>query len=439
MDTLQGDGARTATTRSAAPNLPRRPRVVVVGAGFGGLEAARQLATQPVDVVLVDRNNYHLFTPLLYQVATAGLEPEEIAHPVRAILRGRANVRFLVAEVHRIDLAASTVHTAEGDLAYDYLVLAAGSTTNFFGVDGAARAAHGLKDANEAMALRNQILGRFEAAAWEEDAGVRAEMLTFVVVGGGPTGVEFAGALRELIAHVLPHDYPDLDLGAARVILIEAGDHLLNGFAPKLQRSALRTLRAIGVDLRLDTAVDRLEGSVLHLKSGASIAAGTVTWAAGVRAADLAATLPADHGRGGRVVVLPTLQLRDHAEVFVVGDMAEQSGSALPMLAPVAIQGGRHAADAIALLLRGRRPRPFHYRDRGIMATIGRSAAVAQIGPFRFSGFFAWLVWLGLHIVTLIGFRNRLFVLINWAWDYFLYDRAVRLILGRGDGERRGV
>jgi NADH dehydrogenase len=412
--------------------------VVVVGAGFGGLETARRLAAQPVDVVLVDRHNYHLFTPLLYQVATAGLEPEEIAHPVRAILRGRTNIRFLVAEVQRVDLTARTVFTSEGILDYDYLVLAAGSTTSFFGIAGAERGAHGLKDADEAMALRNHILGRFEAAAWERDTDDRAALLTFVVVGGGPTGVEFAGALRELIAHVLPHDYPDLDLSAARVILVEAADHLLNGFAPKLQRSALRTLRAIGVDVRLNTAVDRLEDGILHLENGGQIAAGTVTWAAGVRAADLAATLAADHSRGGRIVVQPTLQLRDHAEVFVVGDMAafEQRGAVLPMLAPVAIQEGRHAAESIALLLRERRPQRFHYRDRGMMATIGRSAAVAQIGPFRFSGFLAWLVWLGLHIVTLIGFRNRLFVLINWAWDYFLYDRAVRLILGRTGDER---
>lgn len=437
--------APVTATRSVAAEpvdgAAHRPRVVVIGAGFGGLETARRLAALPVDVVLVDRHNYHLFTPLLYQVATAGLEPEEIAHPVRAILRGLRNVRFLVAEVTSVDLAARRIDTTEGELGYDYLVLAAGSTTNFFGVPGAESGAHGLKDADEAMALRNHLLGRFEAAAWERDAEARASLLTFVVVGGGPTGVEFAGALRELIAHVLPHDYPDLDLGAARVILLEATDHLLNGFAPNLQRSALRTLRRLGVVVRLNTQVEQVEGGKIHLKSGGvalHLRAGTVTWAAGVRAADLAAAVRAQRGRGGRLAVTSTLQLEGRPEVFVVGDMAavEQGAGPLPMLAPVAIQEGRHAARSIGLLLQNRRTRPFRYRDRGIMATIGRSAAVAQVGPLRFSGFLAWIIWLGLHIVTLIGFRNRLFVLINWAWDYFLYDRAVRLILGRPGDER---
>jgi NADH dehydrogenase len=424
-----GTGERPASI-AAAPK-PTLPRVVIVGAGFGGLETARRLAGAPVEVILVDRHNYHLFTPLLYQVATAGLEPEEIAHPVRGILRGQKNIRFLIGEVKRIDLETHTVEMAAGSQPYDYVVLAAGSANNFFGIDGIERSALGLKDVDEALALRNRILACFEAAAWEDDPERRAVLLTFVVVGGGPTGVEFAGALRELMTHVLPRDYPDLDFSVVRVILIEAAAHLLAPFAPKLRRAALDALQKRGVEVRLNTAIGRLDGDTLFLKDGGVIRAGTVMWAAGVRAEDLAATVAAEHVPGGRVAVLPTLQIPGHPEAFVVGDMAgaRRNCELLPMLAPVAQQEARCAAANIDRLLRGRKALPFRYRDRGTMATIGRNAAIAQIGPLRFTGFLAWLVWLGLHIVTLIGFRNRLLVLVNWAWDYLFYDRAVRLIL----------
>jgi NADH:ubiquinone reductase (H+-translocating) len=411
----------------------KRPHVVVVGAGFGGLEATQRLARLPVRVTLLDRHNYHTFTPLLYQVATAGLEPEEIAKPVRSILRGRRNARFRVAEVQSVDLTARRLHSSEGDLDYDYLILAAGSTNSFFGLPGVAAGAIGLKDVEEAMALRNHILARFEDAVWEQDADRRRALLTFVVVGGGPTGVEFSGALAELIAHVLPHDYPDQNLGDARVVLLEASDHLLGMFAPSLQRAAQRALRERGVEVRLNCAVERLDGESLQLHGGERIEAATVMWAAGVRAEDLAAQVGAAQGRAGRVSVLPTLQLEGHPEVYAIGDFAgahDERGDPLPQVAPVAIQAAAAAVTNIARALAGQPPLPFRYRDKGVMATIGRKEAIAQVGPLRLSGFLAWLAWLGLHIVELIGFRNRVFVLLDWGWNYFTWDRAVRLILG---------
>jgi NADH:ubiquinone reductase (H+-translocating) len=335
--------------------------------------------------------------------------------------------------VQSVDLTARRLHSSEGDLDYDYLILAAGSTNSFFGLPGVAAGAIGLKDVEEAMALRNHILARFEDAVWEQDADRRRALLTFVVVGGGPTGVEFSGALAELIAHVLPHDYPDQNLGDARVVLLEASDHLLGMFAPSLQRAAQRALRERGVEVRLNCAVERLDGELLQLHGGERIEAATVMWAAGVRAEDLAAQVGAAQGRAGRVSVLPTLQLEGHPEVYAIGDFAgahDERGDPLPQVAPVAIQAAVAAVTNIARALAGQPPLPFRYRDKGVMATIGRKEAIAQVGPLRLSGFLAWLAWLGLHIVELIGFRNRVFVLLDWGWNYFTWDRAVRLILG---------
>lgn len=421
------------TVRGVQPaNLPHRvgtrPRVVIVGAGFGGLAAARKLASGPVDVLLLDRTNYHLFTPLLYQVATAGIEPEAIAHPVRAILRGSSGVAFRVVTVQRVDLASRQLHTDAGPVPYDYLVLAAGSATNFFGLD--APEAKGLKDLPEALALRNHILSQCEQAAWEQDDQARQALLTFVVVGGGPTGVEMAGALSELVRVVLPQDFPMLNFGEARVVLLEATNELLAPFRPRLRRSAVKKLRSKGVEVRLGARVARADPAWVELADGERIHARTLVWAAGVRAADLAAATGVPRGRGGRLAVDASLRLPGHPEVFVIGDMAaiDQDGAVLPMLAPVAIQSGEHVATTIRRARAGLPATPFRYHDKGTMATIGRNAAVAQIGPLSLTGFVAWLAWLGLHLVQIIGFRNRLLVLIDWMWDYFRYDRAVRVI-----------
>ncbi|MGI8550122.1 MAG: NAD(P)/FAD-dependent oxidoreductase, partial [Dehalococcoidia bacterium] len=415
-----------STVKTAAP------RVLVLGAGFGGLEAARRIAEAmpAARVLLLDRHNYHTFTPLLYQVATATLEPEEILYPVRAMLRRHRNIAFKVAQVSGIDLAGRLVQTERTNEPYDYLIVATGSTTNFFGLPGVAERSFGLKDLPEALALRNQLLGLFERALEEQDRARRRDLLTLLIAGGGPTGVELAGAFSELIRLILAHDYPSLDPTDVRIVLIEGADRLLGAFRPGLSRSALRRLRQKGVEVLLQRQVVRLDEQGVLLQDGTEIRTSLIVWAAGVRAVDLSRDLSASLGRGGRVPVLPTLQLPNHPEVYVIGDMAElrQNGEILPMLAPVALQEGRLAAMNIARQVTGQRLLPFHYADRGTMATIGRSAAVAQVGPLSLTGFPAWLAWLGLHIVELIGFRNRLLVLVNWAWDYLFFERGVRVI-----------
>ena len=404
--------------------------VVIVGAGFGGLNATRALRRAPVQVVLVDRNNYHLFQPLLYQVATAGLEPEEIAKPARAILRGQKNFDFRLLDVTRVDFAARRLETSAGPIAYDYLVLAPGGETNFFGLDSLQRHGMGLKDIPDAVAIRNHVLTCFEQAMLEPDAERRRALLTFIVVGGGPTGVEMAGALSELIRLVLVKDYPRLNIKDVRILLLEASDTLLAALPERLREAAGKTLWRKYVEVRFGASVADYDGRQARLKSGEVIPAQTVIWAAGVRASPLNATLGLPTARQGRVPVEATLQLKDHPEVFIIGDAAyrEQDGEALPMVAPVAIQMGQSVARNIMRELRGQPLEPFRYRDQGTLATIGRNAAVAKVYGVEASGFVAWVMWLGIHIIQLIGFRNKLFVLINWAWDYFFYERAARLI-----------
>ena len=406
------------------------PTVVIVGAGFGGLNAARALRRAPVQVVLVDRNNYHLFQPLLYQVATAGLEPEEIAKPARAILRGQKNFDFRLLDVTRVDFAARRLETSAGPIAYDYLVLAPGGETNFFGLDSLQRHGLGLKDIPDAVAIRNHVLTCFEQAMLEPDAERRRPLLTFIVVGGGPTGVEMAGALSELIRLVLVKDYPRLNIKDVRILLLEATDRLLPALPERLREAAGKTLWRKYVEVRFGASVADYDGRQARLKSGEVIPAQTVIWAAGVRASPLNATLGLPTARQGRIPVEPTLQLKEHPEVFIIGDAAyrEQDGQPLPMVAPVAIQMGQSVARNIRRQLRGRPLEPFRYRDQGTLATIGRNAAVANVFGVQASGFIAWVMWLGIHIIQLIGFRNKLFVLINWAWDYFFYERAARLI-----------
>src|SRR5213595_3500843 len=418
-------------TAAAEPRASRRPTVVIVGAGFGGLRAARALRKAPVDVVLLDRHNYHLFQPLLYQVATAGLEPEQIAKPVRAILRGQANFEFRMVEVTGVDFAAHRVATDHGPVPYDFLILALGGETNYFGMESIVRHGFGLKGVVDAVAIRNHVLRCFEQAMLEPDAERRRALLTFVVVGGGPTGVEMAGALSELIRLVLVKDYPRLNIKDVRVLLLEASDRLLAAMPDRLSEAAAETLwRKKHVEVRFGATVADYDGARVSLKSGEVIPARTLIWAAGVQAVSLTARLGLRTVRQGRVAVAPTLEVPEHPDIYVIGDAAylEVDGAPLPMMAPVAIQMAGTAAANIRRRLAGQPPAPFDYRDPGSLATIGRNAAVAYIHGIAFTGFPAWVVWLVVHIIQLIGFRNKLFVLLNWAWDYFFYERAARLI-----------
>jgi len=406
------------------------PTVVIVGGGFGGLNAARALRGAPVQVVLVDRNNYHLFQPLLYQVATAGLEPEQIAKPVRAILRGQKNFDFRMMEVRGVDFPRRQLETSAGPLAYDFLVLAPGGETNFFGLEAMERHGFGLKDIPDAITIRNHVLTCFERAMLESDPERRRALLTFIVVGGGPTGVEMAGALSELIRLVLVKDYPRLNIKDVRILLLEATDKLLAAMPERLREAAGRTLWRKWIEVRFSATVADFDRERVRLKSGEVIPAHTVIWAAGVRATPLNAALGLPTARQGRIPVEPTLQVRGHPEVYIIGDAAyhEENGEPLPLVAPVAIQMGQAVARNIARSLRGKPLEPFRYRDQGTLATIGRNAAVAHVFGVNWSGFPAWVMWLVVHIIQLIGFRNKLFVLLNWAWDYFFYERAARLI-----------
>jgi NADH dehydrogenase len=410
-----------------------RPRVVVVGAGFAGLAAVRALAKARADVLLVDRNNYHTFLPLLYQVAAAELEPTQIGYPVRTILRRLRNTRFLLAEVRELDLDRRVVVTEQGPIAYDYLILATGSVPHFFGVDGASQFAFPLYSLEQGIALRTHILGCFERAAHEPDGQKRRQMLTFAVVGGGPTGVEFVGALAELVHGPLVKDFPTLDFAEVRIVLLEALDSVLSMLPEKLRKYTVKRLGSMGVEVCLNAAVTRIEPVAVLLKDGTLIPAETVIWTAGIRADPRVQTWGLATGRGGRVPVAPTLQVPDHPEVYVAGDLAyvEANGKPVPMVAAVAKKEGRTAGRNIARQIRAEEPQPYEYQDSGSMVTIGRNVGVARIGSWTLRGFLAWAAWLTVHLYLLIGFRNRILVLINWAWDYLFFERGARLILHR--------
>lgn len=407
-----------------------RDRVVVTGAGFGGLACVRRLAGEPVDVLLLDRHNYHLFTPLLYQVASALLNPSEVAIPVRSILESTPNVRFRLAEVTGIDLDGARVLTEESPVPYDWLVLAAGSRTAYFGKDGVRTGSYGVKALPDALALRNRILEQLEAASRETDPAARRRALTFVVVGGGPTGVEYAGALVELFRLVVGRDFPDLRLDETRVILLEMADGLLTDFPEKLGGYARRRLEDLGVEVRTGTAVDEYRDGRVLTGVGDPIEADTLIWAAGVRPTRLAEDAGFPRARSGRIEVDEFLRVRGRERVLAVGDIAqvEEEGRPLPMMAPPAMQAGRHAAANILRAIAGRPMEPFRYRDKGVMAVIGRNAGVARIGELELKGLVGWIGWLVVHLYYLIGFRNRLAVLVRWAWYYLLYDRPIRII-----------
>ncbi len=420
---------RTVTSARSA-----RPQVVVVGAGFGGLSVVRHLRHAPVDVTLVDQHNYHLFTPLLYQVASALLDPSEIAHPVRAVVRGLGNVRFRMGRLTAVHLEERRIDTTSGSVAYDHLVIAAGSVNNFFGNRSVEEGSYPLKELDDALALRAHVLECFERAATTEDSAERRRLETIAVVGAGPTGVECSGAFSELTHVVLRRDFRDTPMDSVDIELLEAAPAVLGAFAPSLQNAARRTLERKGVRVRLRTAVQEMsEDGTVVLQDGGRIEAGTVIWTAGVRAAPVAELLGVEPAHGGRIPVDEQLRVAGHPEVHAIGDVAavQGAGGPHPMLAPVAIQQGEHVARQIAAAATGAAPPgPFRYRDKGTMATIGRNSAIAQIGPLRFSGFPGWVMWLFIHFIQIISFRSRVVVLVNWAWDYLTLDRPVRLITG---------
>jgi len=412
--------------------LDPAPRVVVLGAGFAGLRAVRRLGHARVATLWVDARNYHCFLPLLYQVATAGLEPQDIAYPARSILRRLPVVDFQLARVVGADPGAQRLRTTTGEhIPYSHLIVATGGAAEDFGIPGARDATFRLYDLEDARALRNHVLRICECATTEVRATERAALLTFVIVGGGATGVETAGALAEFRRHVVPRDYRAFEASAMRIVLVEAGPELLPPFPPVLRARARRDLEAFGVEVRTGTRVSRITPVGVELAGGAHIPTHTAIWAAGIRAAPVAAGLRSPTGRSGRLLVEPTLQIPGQPRVFAAGDVALVAGQErLPQVAQVAIQQGEHAAENVLRVLRGEGLLDFQYRDKGALATIGRSRAVAAIRGLEFAGRPAWWVWLVIHLVMLIGFRNRLVVLVNWAWNYFTYDRGLRAIVG---------
>lgn len=439
----------------------QRTKVVIIGGGFGGLACARRLAARDrdgqLDITLVDRHNHHTFQPLLYQVATAGLQPQDVGHPLRPMFRRggggvldrgllrrpKADVHVRLGEVVDVDRAAKQVHLEDGDrLPYDRLVVAAGARTADFGVPGVREHGFLLKSIPQALALRDHVLERFELASHEDREG----LLRFVVVGGGPTGVETAGALAELVDHVIARDHPRLDLDRVEVVLVEMLDRLLPPFHPDSSASAREALEERGIDVRTETSVAAVHDGHVEFEDGSTLTTETLVWVAGVRGASIGEQLGAATTKGGRVEVTDQLTLADDDHVHVLGDVAaatDEDGDLLPQLAPVALQEGKYVADRLLAEVAGdRHTEPFHYLDKGTMATIGRNDAVAEL-PFgiRFDGFLAWLSWLGLHLFFLIGFRNRVAVLLSWLWNYLTYDRSARLILGRGaqPGDGRGA
>jgi len=426
---VQGDSARTGLDGTAAGP---EPHVVIIGAGFAGLRAAQRLRRAQARVTVLDRRNHHLFQPLLYQVASAGLNPSDIAVPIRRILRRQQNTTVLLAEVTGIDLAARRIALVDHVIGYDFLILAAGATDHYFGHDEWAAHAPGLKSIDDAVEIRNRVLLAFEAAECETDDDRRDDWLTFVVIGGGPTGVELAGALSEIARYTLARDFRRFDPRQARVLLLEGGPRVLPAYGEKSSASAQRQLERLGVEVLTKTMVSAIDAEGVTT-SGGRIAARTVLWAAGVRASPLAAALGVPLDRAGRVVVEQDLSLPGHPEAFVVGDLCSfvQDGKQVPGVAPAAMQEGDHAARNVLRQIAGEQNEPFDYWDKGSLATIGRASAVAEIGWLRLSGLLAWLAWLMIHLVFLIGFRNRAIVLFEWGWAYVTNQRGARLITER--------
>jgi NADH:ubiquinone reductase (H+-translocating) len=408
------------------------PRVVIVGAGFGGLVAARTLARYPVRITLIDRQNFHTFQPLLYQVATAGLSPGEIAAPIRWILRNRRNIEVLMSEVQDFDLTRRVVKLPDAELPYDYLIVASGASHAYFGHDEWEPLAPGLKTIEDALEIRRRVLLAFELAEREASDKKEQVQLNFVVVGGGPTGVELAGTLAEIAHRALTNEFRTIDPRKTKIVLLEGGPRILPAYPVDLSRSAEEQLKRLGVEVHTSAMVTNVTPGAVHM-GATQLSAAVIIWAAGVAASPLGKKLGAPVDRAGRVAVNPDLSLPGHPEVFVIGDLAtlkDEHGKMLPGVAPVAMQEGKATAHNIAAELRGEPRKNFHYFNKGNLATIGRAAAVAEFGKIHISGFVAWLSWLFVHIFFLIGFRNRILVMVQWAWSYFTYERGARLITG---------
>jgi NADH dehydrogenase len=418
---------------------PQKPHVVIVGAGFGGLEAAKKLECEEVRVTIIDRTNYHLFQPLLYQVATAALSPADIAAPVRAIFSKCRNMEVMLAEVQAVDVAAKKIETTDSAISYDYLILATGSRHSYFGHDDWEKLAPGLKSLEDAIEIRRRLLMAFEYAEKIPDEAARSAAMTFVIIGGGPTGVEMAGAIAEIARYTLAKDFRHIDPSSARVILIEGGPRVLAAFPEDLSASALQQLRDLGVEVRTGVHATNLTDAGVEV-GGEFIPCRVKIWAAGNNASFVGRTLGVPVDRAGRVMVNDDLTIPDHPEVQVIGDLANfshQTGQPLPGVSPVAMQQGRHAARNILAMIDGRKPQRFWYWDKGSMATIGRNKAVADLNFVHVSGLPAWLVWLFVHIVFLVGFRNRIAVLLQWAWAYFTFNKGARLITRNFQAEMR--
>jgi NADH dehydrogenase len=407
------------------------PRIAIVGGGFAGLNAAQTFAGAQARVTLIDRRNHHLFQPLLYQVAMAGLNPSDIASPIRRVLRYQENAEVLLADARSVDLDGKCILLDSGTIPYDYLIIATGARHSYFGHDEWAAFAPGLKSISDALEIRRRILSAFEMAEREQDAERRKEWLTFVIVGGGPTGVELAGALSEIANHALASDFRRIDPTQAQIILLEGEDRVLPPYPKDLSEKARQQLVKLGVDVRLGQRVTNIDEQGVNVGEQ-RIPTRTVLWAAGVQGSRLGRELGAPHDKAGRVLVEPDLSVPGHPEVFVIGDIAslKVDGKPVPGVAPAAIQQGKHAAGNILKLIAGKPAEKFVYVDKGSLATIGRSAAVADLGKIKLSGAIAWLAWLFIHLIFLIGFRNRVLVLIQWAWSFISYDRGARLITG---------
>ena len=417
------------------------PRVVIIGAGFGGLETAKHLGNKPVCVTVIDRTNYHLFQPLLYQVATAALSPADIAAPVRGVLGKFENIEVILAEAQAVDIQARTVRTAERQIHYDYLVVATGSRHSYFGHDEWEKLAPGLKSLEDAIEIRRRTLMAFEFAEKTEDPEARAAAMNFVIIGGGPTGVEMAGAIAEIARKTLAKDFRHIDPSTARVILVEGEKRLLAGYPEDLSASALKQLQELGVEVVLGVHAENLSENGLEV-AGKFIPCRVKVWAAGNAASFIGKTLGVPIDRAGRVIVQDDLTIPGHPEVQVIGDLANftwKDGKPLPGVSPVAIQQGRHAATNILHMIAGAKPQRFYYWDKGSMATIGRNRAVADLNFVHFSGFPAWLAWLFVHVLYLVGFRNRVAVLFQWAWAYVTFNKGARLITRNFQAEQRPV